>query len=183
MSSPQTLNSISTFNGDFFDFLAPEDFNYDIETIAHSLSNICRYGGHSSRFYSVAEHSILVSKLVPPEFGLCGLLHDASEAFVGDMPSPLKALCPDYRRIENRVHEAIAQFYDIPYPHPAVVKQVDKALYKTEREVLTSVEDRMWHVDVPRAEFVQFHLYSPEQAKEAFLSRYWALLHEYRRVA
>jgi 5'-deoxynucleotidase YfbR-like HD superfamily hydrolase len=169
--SPQVKNSISTYNGDFFDFDHPESFDFDVETIAHALSNICRYGGHSSKFYSVAEHSVLVSRVVPSHLAMCGLFHDASEAFVGDMPSPLKAMCPDYRAIEERVHKEIATQFGLPYPFPPDIKYADKAVYKAERLQITSVDDTIWHIDIPPADVMVTGM-DPKNAKQFFLSRY-----------
>src|SRR4051812_16341267 len=97
--TPQTKSAILLHNGDFFDFKDPRNHNYDIKAIAHALSNLCRYTGHSKRFYSVAEHCVLVSRLVDPRFAFEGLMHDASEAFCGDVASPLKKLLPGYARI------------------------------------------------------------------------------------
>lgn len=178
----QTKYSISTYDGDFFDFNNPEKYTFSIEAIAHALSNICRYGGHCNRFYSVAEHSVLVSQLVPPELGLCGLLHDASEAFVGDMPSPLKAMCKSYRTIENRVHEAISQQYGLPYPFPPEIKAADKALYKAERLVLTDVADEMWHTEIEPVN-IKIKCLLPEDAKKLFLRRYHNIATDYKVAA
>lgn len=176
----QPKYAISTHKGDFFDFNNPERYTFSIETIAHALSNICRYGGHSNRFYSVAEHSVLVSQVVPPELALCGLLHDASEAFVGDMPSPLKAMCQSYRTIEEKVHKAIASQYDLPYPFPHSIKYADKQVYKAEREQITSVDDEVWHVDIPAAD-VMIVGYPPVIAKDLFLTRYYDLQHKIKK--
>jgi hypothetical protein len=173
----QTKYSISTYNGDFFDFNNTDKYHYDIETIAHALSNICRYGGHSNRFYSVAEHSVLVSTVVPPELALCGLLHDASEAFVGDMPSPLKALCQSYRTIEQRVQESMANQFGFPYPFPPEIKAADKAVYKAEREQITSSDDKFWHTEIVPANVI-VNGYPPSVAKAIFLSRYLQLIEE-----
>lgn len=167
----QTKFSISTFDGDFFDFQNPHGFDFKIETIAHALSNICRYGGHSNRFYSVAEHSVLVSRVVPPEFAMVGLLHDASEAFVGDMPSPLKAMCPEYRAIEDRVQEAIAERYGLQYPFPPEIKFADKSVYKAERLQITNVADEVWHTDIPAADILVAGM-NPKNARAFFMARY-----------
>lgn len=175
----QTKYSISTYDGQFFDFNHPERYDYDINTIAHALSNICRYGGHSSKFYSVAEHSVLVSRIVPERLALCGLLHDASEAFVGDMPSPLKAMCQSYRTIEERVHKSIAEKFGLPYPFPPEIKLADKMVYKAERKQITSVDDEIWHVDMPAADVMVTGM-SPKNAKAFFLSRYNELTNDAR---
>lgn len=174
----QPKYAISTKDGQFFDYNKPEDYRFDIEVIAHALSNICRYGGHSNRFYSVAEHSVLVSRVVPPELALCGLLHDASEAFVGDMPSPLKAMCQSYRTIENRVQAAIANSFGLPYPFPPEVHLADKMLYKAEREQIAPIPDLVWHTDIPAAD-VEIRGLTPGMAKTHFIARYKELTKEH----
>src|SRR5262245_14828098 len=74
--------TIMLYSGAWFDFLAPSESAFTIEDIAHGLSNICRYSGQCKRFYSVAEHSLLVSE-VAEGFEFAALLHDAAEAFIG----------------------------------------------------------------------------------------------------
>lgn len=84
-----------------------------LEDIAHSLSLLCRFGGHCSRFYSVAEHSVHVARLCSPEVALWGLLHDASEAYVVDLPRPIKRQLPEYAEIEGLVQFAIAEHFGL----------------------------------------------------------------------
>src|ERR1017187_10636100 len=79
--------SITTFSGIHFWPLLPNPADIRIEDIAHALSNQCRFAGHAREFYSVAEHSVRVSQLCPPEDALWGLLHDASEAYLTDVPA------------------------------------------------------------------------------------------------
>lgn len=177
MRTAQTKTCISTFNGDFFDYENPEGHDFDIESIAHALSNLCRYGGHSNEFYSVAEHSILVSRMVGKPNRLCGLLHDASEAYCGDVPSPLKRLIPDYRKIEDRTQQAIAKRFGLPYPFPEEVHLADKTLYRTERAKLCAVADELWFVDLPVTK-IKIACYSPKVAKRKFLERYEELNNE-----
>ena len=86
-------------SGAWFDFLDPESSDFAIEDIAAGLSNICRYAGQCSGFYSVAEHSLLVSE-VAFDHAYAALMHDAAEAFIGDVTRPLKQLLPDFKRIE-----------------------------------------------------------------------------------
>jgi len=177
----QPKYAISTVSGRFFDFHNPDRYVFDIEEIAHSLSNICRYGGHSERFYSVAEHSVHVSRVVHPKLALCGLLHDASEAFVGDMPSPLKALCQSYRTIEDRVQAAIAASFNLPYPFPPEVHLADKMLYKAERQQIAPTPDNVWHTDIPVAD-IEIVGWSPYEASQQFLARYEELKKDYNEV-
>jgi len=178
----QPKYSISTYDGDFFDFENPEGYTYSIYCIAHALSNICRYGGHSDKFYSVAEHSVLVSRLVPSHLALTALLHDASEAFVGDMPSPLKALFPDYKALEERIQASISKQFGMVFPFPAEVKLADKQAYKAEREQITCVADHVWHTEIEPAD-IDVQCLSPELAHWAFLQRYNQIVQEQREAA
>lgn len=167
----QPKYAISTNSGRFFDYLNPTGYVFEIYEIAHALSHICRYGGHSNSFYSVAEHSVHVSRLVPPELALCGLLHDASEAFVGDMPSPLKALCKEYRLIEDAVQKALAEQFGLQYPFPAAVHRADKMMYKSERLTIAPIPDLVWHTDIPAAD-IKAEGWTSYKARIQFLKRY-----------
>ena len=92
---------IQTFSGGCFWPLDPRSSEVDIHDIAQSLAMTPRYRGHTVRFYSVAEHSVLVSRAVPPEYALWGLLHDAAEAYTADIPSPLKRSIAEWPTIER----------------------------------------------------------------------------------
>lgn len=105
---PETDTRIMLASGALFDILDPEGSDFTLQDIAHGLGRVCRFAGQSSRFYSVAEHCVHVSRLVPLAHARAALLHDASEAFIGDVTRPLKALLPDYREIEARIEDAIA---------------------------------------------------------------------------
>lgn len=170
----QTTSSISTVSGRFFDILKPEEYEYDIEEIAHALSNLCRYTGHTNRFYSVAEHSVLVSRIVPVGLSLVGLLHDASEAYLGDVSSPLKKLLPEYRAIEDRVQRAIAKHFGIEYPYPTEVHEADKRVYWQERREIANcgVQDKLWHQDLSATRKVEAKGMAPHMARRMFLARF-----------
>lgn len=112
--------------------LRPEDVC--IDDIAHALSLQCRWGGHTREFYSVAEHSVRVALLCPIEHRLWGLLHDAAEAYLIDVPRPLKGT-PDlaaYRMAEHNAMRAICEAFDLPLEMPAVVAEADDILLATE---------------------------------------------------
>lgn len=135
--------AIQLVNGRYFHFLNPDPDSFDIETIASALSRLCRFTGHSKHFYSVAQHSVLVSRLLEdhghPDLALDGLLHDASEAFVGDLSRPLKVvldqLAPGvWRKLEERIHQVIAKKFGTTYPHPQDIKRFDMVALATERE-------------------------------------------------
>lgn len=169
----QTKTCISVMGGRFFDFMDPFGFDYsDIDMIAGSLSNICRFTGHVNKFYSVAEHSVNVSRLVPEKYAMEGLMHDASEAFVGDVSSPLKALLPQYRDIEEKIQEAICRQYGLAYPFPDDIHEADKKMYWNERKNIAPADDRIWHQERAAARKVNAVGMAPNMAKRMFLSRY-----------
>ena len=162
-------------SGAWFDFCAPAESAFAIEDIAQGLANICRYSGQCRRFYSVAEHSLLVSE-VAGGFEFEALLHDAAEAFMGDITRPLKQMLPEYKRIEREVESAIFARFGIPSPLPIEVKSADlRVLAAEQRQIMPKGTDGWVRSQkVVPAPVVVSHL-SPDQAKEAFLSRYEAL--------
>lgn len=171
----QTESCITTSSGKFFDILKPEEYEFDIEEIATALSNLCRYTGHVNRFYSVAEHSVLVSRIVPERLALAGLLHDASEAYLGDVSSPLKKLLPDYKTIEERVQRAIASKFELgnDIDDPAV-HEADKRMYWQERQSIADngVRDKLWHQDLRATRKAEAIGMSPLMARRMFIKRY-----------
>lgn len=98
-------------------YLLAEHPGFEITEIAHALSHACRYGGHCSQFYSVAEHSVLVSEIAE-ELKLCdpfeALMHDASEAYIVDIPGPWKCLLPDYQKLEADLERKLQAFFGLP---------------------------------------------------------------------
>lgn len=114
--------------------------------IAHALSLLCRYGGHVKRFYSVAEHCVLMSGAVTPESALAALLHDATEAYVVDVPRPLKRFLINYRGIEDGVWRAIALRYGVDWELPTDVIEADNRILLTERNALMPRAER-WTQD------------------------------------
>ena len=128
--------SIQMVSGAYFDFSNPEAYEVDIEDIAWALALQCRFTGHCAQFYSVAQHSVAVSRLVPEEYALQGLLHDAAEAFIGDMASPLKQYLPQYKELEGLIEDAIRPKLGLPLKlHPSV-KEADLVMLATERRDL-----------------------------------------------
>ena len=148
--------------------LDPRADEVRIEDIAHSLSLLCRFGGHCRRFYSVAEHSVFVAQMVSPEAALWGLLHDASEAYVVDLPRPLKRMLPGYSVIEKRVHLAIADHFGLPPEIPPEVKAADEAMLLAEAHQLMTIPPMPWEERGEPAP-VALRCWSPERARAEFV--------------
>lgn len=167
---------IQTAHGRAFDFLDPTEDSIELEDIAHALGRLCRFNGHVDDFYSVAEHSVLVSFLVPEQFAVAGLLHDAAEAYLGDVTKPLKDQLPDYQRIEAIVERVIARRFGLATPMPAEVKRADTlALAIEHRELMPGPEPRPWSLgglaDGATTDTHHIHRLAPRQAEHAFLTR------------
>lgn len=171
--------TIQTHSGIYFNFLEPHKSEFTIDDIAHALAHICRFTGHTREFYSVAQHSVHVSYLVPSEDALAGLLHDAHEAFVGDVASPLKHLLPEYKLIEERAEQAVRSRYGLPTTLPASVKHADLLMLATERHFLMpDTGSEHWAlIDGLEPALKRLVPVAPETARHLFLARYRELIH------
>ncbi len=124
--------SIHTYSSGLVWPLDLREDEISIEDIAHSLSMLCRYNGHLEKFYSVAQHSVLVSGICTSENQLWGLLHDASEAYISDLPSPIKAQFPEFKQAELLIQKAICNKYGLTIGEPPEVKKADMVIRATE---------------------------------------------------
>lgn len=146
---------IETRSGKMFHFLDPKDDEIDVADIAYALAHQCRFNGHTSHFFSVAEHSVLVASLVPDEFKLAALLHDAAEAYLSDIPSPIKQFLPQYKEMEAGIMAAIERKFGVD----ASVEEVKKADFqqlRTEAHYLLESGGETWnmwdHLEKPKVE-------------------------------
>jgi hypothetical protein len=135
---------IQTFTGRAFWPLDPNPDHVCIQDIAHALAMKCRYTGHVKRFYSVAQHSVFASYIVPPVDALWGLMHDASEAYLPDVARPVKRNMPGFREIEDRVMAAVADRFCLPWPMPESIHHADLVLLATERRDLMAAPPYRW---------------------------------------
>ena len=165
------MSNIITYTGRLFDMLNPRPEDVDIEDIAHALAHSCRWGGHCRVFFSVAQHSVIVSRHAPEKHALWGLLHDAAEAYLVDMPRPIKRLLPDYQEMEERIMCAVCLRFGLDDAEPLVVKEVDMQLLATEARVLGMYPER-WGSALSRPLAVEFVPQAPGEAKKDFLERF-----------
>ncbi len=132
------------YSGKPFWPLDPRAEEIDIADIAHALSQQCRYAGHCLGFYSVAQHSVLVSRNVPLDHAVWGLLHDAAEAYLVDLPRPVKGVVQGYREAEDRVLAAVAEHFGLAFPIPEAVHLADNEALITEKRDLMAPSMKAW---------------------------------------
>jgi hypothetical protein len=171
-----------TYTGKQFYPLAPDPNLIEIKDIAHALSNNCRFAGHVSQFYSVAQHCVLVSQNCEPENALSGLLHDASEAYLSDIVRPIKytEAMEGYRKIEAILEKAINEKFGLPYPMPADVKMADDMLllaegYQFFRPVPDWVTSRLKVAGLEKPLQIIDGGWPPTVAKAKFMMRFMEL--------
>lgn len=157
-----TPNCIRTFTGIYVNVFEPTPEMICIEDIAHALSNQCRFSGHLPTFYSVAQHTVAMSKLMHESHKLAALLHDASEAYLLDIPSPIKKGLSNYKEIEDKLMILIAEKFGFQYPLHEKVKEVDNYMLQWEWSRLMLGKDI----------FPKIECWSPNDAKRYFLSTF-----------
>jgi hypothetical protein len=167
---------IETASGKHFHFLKPLPEDIDIDDIAHALANTCRYTGHCRKFYSVAEHSVAVSEL-SPDAALAGLLHDASEAYITDIASPVKPFLKNYKQLENTVMEAIAAKFGFSMPLHPQIKEADVIQLSVEAWHLVPSQGIGWtywtmNGGRPKSKGIAPRCLFPKEAKKLFLSKF-----------
>jgi hypothetical protein len=165
---------IQTYTGRQFWPLDPRPGEVAIEDIAHALSQLCRYGGHTTRFYSVAEHSVHLSRFVPRADALAALLHDAAEAYLVDVPRPIKASLSEYRTIESGIMAAIGRRFGLPLEMPASVEAADYAILTDERAQVMAPAPEPWATDTAPLG-IRVQCWPPRAAEIEFLATFDSL--------
>lgn len=162
MENLYTPNCIRTNSGIYFNILEPTLDMIDINDIAHALSHQCRFGGHIQKFYSVAQHCVMAATYVPPPLKRATLLHDASEAYLLDIPKPIKPHLNNYEELEDKLMRLIAEKFKFQYPLTDEVKSIDKQMLEMEWRFLMLQEP---HPDT-------FDYWKPKLAKKEFLAMF-----------
>ena len=139
-----SMPAVSTKSGRRVSLLNPSPSQIVIGDIAHSLAHQCRFNGHTNKFYSVAQHSVLVASILPRELRLAGLLHDASEAYLGDVVQPLKDLLPEYQSIEANFCEVLGARFGVKLQHNDAIRHADLVVLATERRDLMPMDTADW---------------------------------------
>lgn len=176
------MSYIETHSGIPFEPLAPRVEDIRIEDIAHALSQQCRFSGHTRVFYSVAEHCVRVSRCLDARgyarsVVLWGLLHDASEAYLVDIPKPLKEAdtFAGYRKAETAMMETVCRAFDLHMEEPRGVRIADAVLLATEARDLMPFRPEHWGAlkEAPLPERIT--PWSPAEAERCFLLRFTSL--------
>lgn len=165
---------MTTFTGRRVDPVDPQPYEIDILDIAHALSHLCRFTGHTKVFYSVAQHCLLASYHVVPEHALEALLHDATEAYINDLSRPLKhhPRMQAYVDIEATMDRVIRQRFSLPETMAAEVKVVDSKLVID--EALQLLTETTWTQGHPRLGIIIMPTPS-KTVREQFLNRFFEL--------
>lgn len=170
------MSIVRTYTGKNLDLAKPDPRQICIEDIAHHLAKLDRYNGAGHWAYSVGQHSLLVAEILPPEYRLPGLLHDATEAYLGDVVSPLKAMLPEYRKIEQNVMNAICKSFEISFPRPGIVKRADQAVMAAEMQQVVKWPDLAKRPDLPPPPKDMVIRQMPwQEVKQVFLERFQEL--------
>jgi len=182
------MSIIQTHTGKFLDLFHPTPDMIDMEDIAHALAHLCRFTGHTNRFYSVAEHCVRMVQWGLPGPAALRLMHDATEAYIGDVSTPLKGLLPNYGVIELDIRNAIAERFGLERFHrpgcKEEVKEADRIMLAIERrDLLGEIDHAAWgELPTPpeRASngvvmAINDYIWPPEDAKNYFISLACAL--------
>jgi hypothetical protein len=181
---PEDPSVFDTYTGKVVSAINFTEDMIDIKDIAHSLSLQCRFNGHVREFYSVADHSLFVSNIVEVDYKYssdrsqymtvyAALLHDASEAYLPDIPRPTKYSIKGLKEIENKIQGVIVKHFNIVGPEWSNIHEADELALSTEADQLMITQGKGWS-GLPIPLNYKFRLMFPKEAEAQFLSRfYW----------
>lgn len=167
----ETPSWIRTYSGKKFYVFDPKQKDITIKDIAHALSLICRFTGHTEDLYSVGQHSLLVMELCPEEFKLEGLTHDFPEAYVTDLATPIKRQMSNYREIEDNLHVAIAKKFHLQFPMPKIIKEIDTEVFNMEWAYLMEKNKKIKSGKF-RMEKDRFQILSPKEVEQKIIENF-----------
>lgn len=163
---------IQTHSGGHIDVTHPRADQIHIDDIAIPLSRQPRFAGHSIRFVSVAEHCVHVAGKAPSHLKLTALMHDASEAYLVDIPRPIKPLLQNYYEIEDGLMSAIADKFGFVWPMPDEIKLLDTRHLASERDQnILSPDPAVWGSMPPPLD-ITLQYWSPERAQQEFTAAF-----------
>lgn len=160
-----TKGNIKTYRGHYFNFINPNPEQIDIIDIANSLSKECHFGNQLKNFYSVAQHSLWVCDIAPDDLKIIALLHDASEAYTGDIVKPLKLLIPRFKEIEDTITKAIFKKFGADYSRLHEIKPYDK-------QVQADEANYFWN----NIGTLPYEGYSFDEVQNEFIERFFFLI-------
>ena len=172
LNNPQIIANawVITLSGKRLNILQPDPEAIRIEDIACALARQARFNGHTRFFYSVGQHSCLGAQVSPTkDVARLMLFHDATEAYIGDLVSPVKALVPDFKIIEGRLEWAIAQRFGLEFPMPKIIKQIDRRLLATEVRDLITTDLASWQIGTDEPYDFPVIPWPPEVTEARFL--------------
>ena len=177
------MPAVSTRSGRRVALLNPSPSQIVIGDIAHGLAHQCRFNGQTSKFYSVAQHSVLVASILPRELRLAGLLHDASEAYLGDVVQPLKDLLPEYQAIEENFCKVLGMRFGVNLQHNDAIRHADLVVLATERRDLMPMDMADWSSIAgitPMSRTIK--PMSPEAASAQFMEMFFTLTNQKKAI-
>jgi hypothetical protein len=175
----QSAATIQTYSGEMFDVFSVDPMKIHFKDLTHALSMLCRYGGHSRNFYSVAEHCFLIAEhfvnLGEYDLARAALLHDATEAYMGDVVRPIKLQMPLYRQVEDRLQMSIFMKFGIDPEMPPEVKEADLRICNDERSAL--MLPRPWSPDIDSLPYLDVEIKSwfPDRAEKNYVEMFGRL--------
>lgn len=179
-----TTGWIETYTGRMVTPVDPDPITLCVTDVAHALANKCRYSGHTRRFYTVAEHSWLMAEYAlakgDRESARWALIHDAVEAYLPDVPRPLKPFLANWKELEANMERAVKEHFD-EYPNAAVeglVHSLDTRILLTEAQVLLPSRGQRWEIDAKPLD-TRLRCWQPSIARRNFLEAFEVLFPHY----
>ncbi len=172
---------VCTSGGRILDIMKPNILDINIVDIANSLSRQCRFNGNTNRFYSVCQHSILVSNIINPVFAVEGLLHDSTEAYIGDIVSPIKSFLPEFQKIESILWKSICRKYGLSTSKfcEIEIKKADiKALVTESRDFKCPLTYKQYQIEPLKKKIVPL---SAKKSRDKFIERFYELMWKFKK--